>query len=458
MRGASSLPERREGAFDLEHATALSARSVASRLLFAGIFGAGSLVVLPWTVVGLWYGALLIWELAGRPLSDKLIASQGDENSALRMFAPFKCLSAAIYATLGYLALAGGHPVGMVLGAAWLTGSIGHTFVYYGSNRALLIATMTPACAAACIGVFTSLGAGSDALVAVAAILSTLAGGSVFLIDRKALLRKLDESRLAAAIAEESNRAKSQFLAVMSHELRTPLNAIIGYSEMMREGADEDSRARDLADHDRVLCSAQSLLRMINGVLDLSKIEAGRMDLQVEPLNIETLAHGAFDTVAPQAKANGNTLRLALDSSGFGATSSDSFKLHQCLVNLLANAAKFTKNGVITMRVRRERELLIFEVEDTGIGIPADKIAALFLPFAQADASTTRKYGGTGLGLAIAKGLAQMLGGDISAESTLGKGSVFRLSVPANCAVPQESSSADAAPSLSGHTQETYAA
>jgi signal transduction histidine kinase len=433
MRGSPSFPDRRENSFDLKHATALSARSVASRLVFAGIFGAGALAVLPWTAVGLWYGALLIWELAGRPLSDKLIARQGDENSALRMFAGFKCLSAAIYATLGYLALAGGHPVGMVLGAAWLTGSIGHTFVYYGSNRGLLITTMAPACAAACIGVFASLGLGLNALVAATAILSTLAGGSVFLIDRKALLRKLDESQLAAAIAEESNRAKSQFLAVMSHELRTPLNAII---EMMREGADEDARAHDLADHDRVLRSAQSLLRMINGVLDLSKIEAGRMDLHVEPLNVETLARGAFDTVAPQAKANGNTLRLALDPSGFGATNSDSFKLHQCLVNLLANAAKFTKNGVITLCARREHDMLIFEIEDTGIGIPADKIAALFAPFTQADASTTRDYGGTGLGLAITKGLAQLLGGDISAQSTLGKGSIFRLSISANLQSP----------------------
>jgi signal transduction histidine kinase len=247
----------------------------------------------------------------------------------------------------------------------------------------------------------------------------------------------------ATRSAEEASAAKSRFIANMSHELRTPLNAIIGYTEIMREGADAEVRADDIADHDRVLRAARDLLRMINEILDLSKIEAGRMDLQPDAFDVATLVRGAVDAVRPQAEANGNILAVELDKAGFGKTCNDAFKLHQCLVNLLANAAKFTSNGVIKLRVRRERERLSFEVEDSGIGIAPEKLGALFEPFVQADASTTRSFGGTGLGLAITRNLAHLLGGDVSVDSTPGVGSTFRLFVAANIAVEQGLMAAD---------------
>jgi signal transduction histidine kinase len=232
--------------------------------------------------------------------------------------------------------------------------------------------------------------------------------------------------------AEDANAAKSRFIANMSHELRTPLNAIIGYSEIMHEGAAADSRGADVADHDRVLRAAQNLLKMINEILDLSKIEAGHMVLNPEPFDVAAVARCAIDAVRPQAKANGNVVAVELDPRGFGDVCTDTFKLHQCLVNLLANAAKFTRDGMIVLRIHREDDLLMFEVEDTGIGIAPEDLHGLFRPFVQADASTTRVFGGTGLGLAITRNLANLLGGDVSVESAPGQGSTFRLTIAAS--------------------------
>lgn len=248
------------------------------------------------------------------------------------------------------------------------------------------------------------------------------------------VLERTQDLEAATRQAEEANDAKSRFIANMSHELRTPLNAIIGYTEILREGADVDSRANDIADHDRILRAARNLLRMINEILDLSKIEAGRMDLHAEPFDVADLVRGAVDAVRPQAEANGNVITVELNQTGFGAPCSDAFKLHQCLVNLLANAAKFTNNGLIVVRTRGDGELLTFEVEDSGIGIASDKLDALFKPFVQADASTTRSFGGTGLGLAITRSFATLLGGDVSVRSTPGRGSTFELTVARNLA------------------------
>jgi signal transduction histidine kinase len=257
------------------------------------------------------------------------------------------------------------------------------------------------------------------------------------------VLQRTQELEEATRRAEEANTAKSRFIANMSHELRTPLNAIIGYSEIMRESAVADSRSGDLTDHDRVLRAAQNLLGMINELLDLSKIEAGRMDVHPESFDVAVLARGALDAVRPQAEANGNVLVAELECDGFGEVCTDTFKLHQCLVNLLANAAKFTSNGMIVLRARRADETLVFEVQDTGIGIAPEEVGRLFQPFVQADASTTRTFGGTGLGLAITKNLANLLAGDISVESAPGRGSTFRLTIAAALASPADSEPAE---------------
>jgi signal transduction histidine kinase len=233
--------------------------------------------------------------------------------------------------------------------------------------------------------------------------------------------------------AEAANTAKSQFIANMSHELRTPLNAIIGYGEMIQEDQ-LDANEQSAEDAQRIVAAAKHLLTIINDILDLSKIDAGRVDLERVTFEAATLAHEALDTVRPTAASSDTALRIFL-APNLGGGEGDAFKIKQCLINLLANAVKFTKGGAVTLRGKRElrhgQAWLVFEVADTGIGMSAEQLAKLFQPFTQADASTTRKFGGTGLGLAITRSYAHMMGGDVTVRSAPGEGSRFTLALPA---------------------------
>jgi signal transduction histidine kinase/DNA-binding response OmpR family regulator len=232
----------------------------------------------------------------------------------------------------------------------------------------------------------------------------------------------------------EATQAKTQFLANMSHELRTPLNAIIGYSEMLQEEAEDAGRTDFLPDLGRIRVAGKHLLQLINSVLDLSKIEAGRMDLYLESFSVRDLAAEAESVVKPLADKNGN--RVTIDcSTDIGDMHSDKTKLRQALFNLLSNAAKFTEKGEITLRVRREPgnpDSIVFAVSDTGVGISREKLAHIFEPFTQGDASTTRRFGGTGLGLAISRRFCELMGGNIWAESIEGVGSTFTMRLSAS--------------------------
>ncbi|MEZ5960884.1 MAG: ATP-binding protein [Hyphomonadaceae bacterium] len=240
-------------------------------------------------------------------------------------------------------------------------------------------------------------------------------------------------------IAEQASEAKSQFLANMSHELRTPLNAIIGYGEMLREEA-QDGEVADVADHDKILGAARHLLKLINEILELSKIEAGKMDIGEDYFDPKALASEALEAVAKSAEANGNTLRFEIVGA-VAPVCSDEFRLNQCLLNLLANAVKFTHNGEICLRMRMDHAddgpWLTFEIVDTGIGITPEQLEKLFAPFTQADESTTRFYGGTGLGLTITRRIARLLGGDVSLVSEPGRGTTASLRLPAGATIPQ---------------------
>ena len=255
--------------------------------------------------------------------------------------------------------------------------------------------------------------------------------------------RKLAEMALARArdAAESANRAKSNFLANMSHELRTPLSAVIGYSEMMEEDLADLGRTDLLADLGKIKSNARHLLGLINDVLDLSKVEAGRMDLVTEDVDLAALAREVGGTVATLVQRKRNQLKLDL-AEDLGTIRSDGFKIRQCLLNLLGNAAKFTEAGCITLSVARDGERAVFRVADTGIGMTPEQLGRLFQRFAQADETTTRRFGGTGLGLALTRALADLLGGSVDVASRPGEGTAFTLRLPVR--LPDEPVSATA--------------
>jgi hypothetical protein len=248
--------------------------------------------------------------------------------------------------------------------------------------------------------------------------------------------RKRIEEELVAAVdsSEDASRAKSAFLANMSHELRTPLNAIIGYSEMLQEELSDRGLGELLGDLGKIHSSGKHLLRLINDILDVSKIEAGKMELITEVLGVEDLVSDVTSTVRPLAEEGGNTLEVRCEG-GLGTMRADATRMRQVLPNLLSNATKFTKDGRVTLDVDRAAingaPWIRFRVKDTGIGMTPEQLGKLFKPFTQADASTTRRYGGTGLGLVISRQLCQMMGGEVLVESEAGKGSTFTILLPA---------------------------
>ncbi|MCJ2050641.1 MHYT domain-containing protein [Methylobacterium sp. J-070] len=249
--------------------------------------------------------------------------------------------------------------------------------------------------------------------------------------EREAYETALKEARDAA---EEHSRAKSRFLANMSHELRTPLSAVIGYSEMLEEEAEELGQDSLLKDLGKIKSNAQHLLGLINDVLDLSKVEAEKMELFPEDIDVAAFVADAAGTVDALVAKKGNLLVLDV-ADDVGRARTDAIKLRQCVFNLLSNAAKFTEGGTITLRATRKVDAvgdwLRFTVQDTGIGMNPEQVGRLFERFTQADESTTRNYGGTGLGLALSRAFAQLLGGDITVDSVEGRGTSFTLRVPA---------------------------
>ena len=261
-------------------------------------------------------------------------------------------------------------------------------------------------------------------------------GGGFIAIYTDITERKKREAEIQAAkdAAESASRVKSEFLANMSHELRTPLNAIIGYSEILLEDAADRGDMASAGDLEKIRAAGRHLLGLINDVLDLSKIEAGRMDVYLEQVHLSRLMDDVKTIVEPMVRKNGNTLVIDCPIN-IGSLRTDLTKLKQSLINLLSNAAKFTTKGSVTLRIAREesgdgQSWVTFAVIDNGIGMTSEQVSRLFQAFTQADSSTTRNFGGTGLGLTITKHFCAMLGGSIDIKSKAGEGSTFTIRLP----------------------------
>src|SRR5438874_9157908 len=264
-------------------------------------------------------------------------------------------------------------------------------------------------------------------------LLRTFAAQSVLAIQNARLFQEIEEKGRQLELASQH---KSQFVASMSHELRTPLNAIIGLTEMMVTNARRFGTEKALEPLRRVNAAGTHLLSLINEVLDLSKIEAGKLELNPEPVNLARLIDEVIGTAGQLAEKNQNRLVVEAQES-LGALNADTMRLKQILLNLLSNACKFTKEGEVALRVRKAADVsdwIELAVADTGIGLTAEQQARLFQDFTQADSLTARRYGGTGLGLAISRKLARMMGGDVTVTSEPGKGSVFTVRLPGSAA------------------------
>lgn len=267
------------------------------------------------------------------------------------------------------------------------------------------------------------------------------------------------ELQEARAVAERANQAKSNFLSFMSHELRTPLTSIIGFSEMLIGEMEGEGRAEWLDDLRRVHDSGRYLLELINDILDISKIEAGKMEIHLETFNVAALIRDLKGVMRPLVERNQNQLVLECPED-IGIMHADRIRVRQCLLNLLSNAGKFTEHGVITFSTQRVTrngtDWYRFRIQDTGIGMTPELLNKLFRAFTQADDSTSRRYGGTGLGLALTRQFCRMMGGDVTVESEPGKGSAFTIKLPASAPRKGSAPLATAAPAAPAPPGEAF--
>jgi CheY-like chemotaxis protein/nitrogen-specific signal transduction histidine kinase len=266
----------------------------------------------------------------------------------------------------------------------------------------------------------------------------------VLAIQNARLFRGIEEK---GQQLEQASQHKSQFLANMSHELRTPLNAIIGYSEILQEDVADLEQENMVSDLRKIESAGRHLLGLINDILDLSKVEAGRMDVFIEDVELASLLEEVRAIIVPLAEKNGSVTEFRM-AEDLGTMRTDRTKLKQSLLNILSNGSKFTQNGRLTLvasRIENDKSMVRFAISDTGIGMTEEQVGRLFQAFSQADASTTKKYGGTGLGLVITRNFCQLLGGDVTVTSKRGEGSTFTITLPDHPVTPGTAKPAEAA-------------
>ncbi len=411
-----------------------------SRNLRAGAGMMSSLIALiwfDWTLVAAYIAVVLIHECVTFPyLLHRVVTPMAARNAKLahRIFAASNMSGAIIYTGVWAPVLAVGGVLGAFVGAGWFWGTLIHNMTYNARDRLVFVTCMIPPVTAAVLVPFFMHLPWWGPWVALFLTAQGLAAMLLATRDHNRLAASAERHEKARHAAEEASVAKSQFLATMSHELRTPLNAIIGYSEIIEEDLEQAPEEASADDARRIRRAARHLLTLINEVLDLSKIESGRLELINGPVDVAALLHDVEETVRPIGAGNGNVVTLDVVGA-IPMLETDGARLKQCLLNLATNACKFTKDGRITIRAglehRNGARVLEIAVIDTGIGIKAEDQARLFQPFVQVDGTETRAQDGTGLGLVITRKLAQAMGGDVSLISTAGVGSTFTLVIAA---------------------------
>lgn len=409
------------------------------RVSFAVFLAVGASIILSPLIAALWCGFMIAWEFGIRIwLEDHVflpIATRSQKNGFTAL-AAIHWVGAIAYMVFPAATWMTGDALGMVLATAWVSGAANHAFVYFSSERGLLLSSVVPILACAVGAPLLTHGFTSTAIFGVMAMLCLLTAAGLFGYDRRLLLGVLAKNFAARVAAEQANTAKSQFLATMSHELRTPLNAVIGYAELIEEEM-ASARAEVADDARKIHGSARQLLSVIDVILDLSKLETGATVLERDRFDVTAVLTNLRTAAAPLAEINAN--ELAIEQAGpLGEAEIDHVRLHQCLMQLISNAAKFTKNGYIRVLATREqvgrRAHLVFEVTDTGIGISPEQQTRIFDPFTQVQADADRSYEGAGLGLTLVQRLARLMGGDVTCTSEPGKGSKFVLSIDAGAA------------------------
>jgi signal transduction histidine kinase len=397
---------------------------------FTAAMGLISLAVMPLWAAAAWFAFIAVWELGLRPwLEDKLAlpAAKRSEAEGFGWLAAINFVGSIAYTLYPVAVWTMGEAAGMVLATAWICGSANHLFVYFSANRWLLLSCAAPLAILALSAPIITSGLSIESAIGISTLGVLMLAAGMFGFDRQMLLGNLAKHVAARATAEQANAAKSQFLATMSHELRTPLNAVIGYAELIEEEAERGPVAEDA---NKIRSSARQLLSVIDVILDLSKLETGAIDLRRERGLVSAILEQLRDAALPLATANNNTVVIA-EAGPLGEAEIDHMRLHQCLMQLISNAAKFTHNGQIRISATREalgpRSRLVFSVADTGAGIAADEQARIFEPFVQGETGNARRTSGTGLGLTLVRRLARLMGGDVRCESTPGRGSTFTL-------------------------------
>jgi nitrogen-specific signal transduction histidine kinase len=398
-----------------------------SRVAFSGAMALLSLPILPVLPALGWFAAIAAWEYGLRPTLERLFAlpaAARDPAHGFAWLAAINFVGAVGFVVFPFMTWLNGEAYGAVLATAWLCATLNHAFVYFSGSRLVLLACLTPPAVCA-IAAPIAHSPTPLTFAAIAALLLMMIAGAVYGFDRQVLMANLARQGRAREAAEQANAAKSQFLASIGNELRTPLTAVIGYAELIEEDAGDTSVKTDAV---KIRDAARQVLGVIDIILDVSKLEADALALRRERIELAAVLEHLREAAQPICAANGNSLVVTKDNE-LSTADIDHMRLHQCALQLVSNAAKFTRDGHIEVRARREAqnssERFVIEVLDTGHGVPEVDRERIFEAFERGE--TTRRAEGAGLGLTLVRRLARLMGGDVRCEGRHGGGALFRL-------------------------------